>query len=88
MKNNSQKIINQLEFSYGLFVILPKIIFVCDFLPSSFKLKRVILLPWQNNYSNLKVTCHSKPNKFLRTKLLNNLLLAKYLIFVAVALIN
>ena len=35
---------------------------------------------WQNTYHNLSSTCHIKLELFLWTKLLENLLLAKYLI--------
>ena len=43
-------------------------------------------LPRQNTYPNLKTTCHIKLKFFLWTKLLEYLLLAKYLISVAVPL--
>ena len=39
---------SQLEFDYGLFTNLPRIIVARDFSPSSLKLKR------QNTYANLK----------------------------------
>ena len=42
----------------------------------------VSYLPWQNMHSNLKSTCHIKLKFFFWTKLLENLLLAKYLISV------
>ena len=42
-----------------------------------------IYLSWQNSYPNLKTTCHIKLNFFLWTKLLESLLLAKYLVSVA-----
>ena len=44
--------------------------------------KVVSYLSWQNVYPNLKTTCHIKLKLFLWTKLLENLLLAKYLISV------
>ena len=44
--------------------------------------KEVSYLSKQNTYPNLKTTCHIKLNSFLWTKLLENLLLAKYLISV------
>ena len=50
--------------------------------------KEVSYLPWQNKYPGLKATCHIKPKFFLRNKLSKNLLLVKYLISVATALIN
>ena len=43
-------------------------------------------LSWQNTYPNLKTTCHIKLKIFLWTKLLENLLHAKYLIYVAAPL--
>ena len=49
--------------------------------------KEVSYLCWQNTCPNLKTTCHIKLKFFLWTKLLENLLLAKYLISVAAPLI-
>ena len=80
------KTISQWEFDYGLFTNLPRIIFACNSSPSSFKLRRGILLSRQNTYPNLRTTCHTKLKFFLLTKLLANLLLAKYLISVAAPL--
>ena len=48
--------------------------------------KEVFYLSWQNRYPNLKTTCHIKLKIFLRTKLLERLLLAKYLTSVTAAL--
>ena len=48
--------------------------------------KEVSYLSWQNMYPNLKTTSHIKLKFFLWTKLLENLLLAKYLISVAAPL--
>ena len=48
--------------------------------------KEVFYLSWQNTYPNLKTTCHIKLKFFLWTKLLENLLLAKYLISAAAPL--
>ena len=45
--------------------------------------KRYPYLSWQNTSPNSKTTCHIKLKLFLWTKLLENLLLAKYLISVA-----
>ena len=47
--------------------------------PISFKLKRGILPPLTNKYSNWKTTCHTKSTISLWTKLLANKLLVKYL---------
>ena len=43
---------------------------------------------WQNMYPNLKTTCHIKLKFFLWTKLLENLLQAKYLISVCISMQN
>ena len=80
------KIISQWELNYGLFTNLPRIIVACDFSTSSFKLERGILLYWKNGYPNLKTTCHIRLKFFLWTKLLESLLLAKYIISAAVTL--
>ena len=80
MKKHFPKTISQWEFYYGLFANLPRIIVACDFSPSLFKLKRAILPLLKSRYSNFKTTCHVKLKFFLWTKLLDNLLLAKYLI--------
>ena len=65
---------------------LPKIIVAHDF-PSSSYLMEVFYLPWQDKYSNLKITCPIKPKCLWWTRLLGNLLLTKYFIFVAASLI-
>ena len=79
------KTISQWEFDYGLFTNLSRIIVACDFSPSS-NSEEVSYLSWQNTYPNLKTTSHIKLKFFLWTKLLENLLLAKYLICIAVTL--
>ena len=56
------------------------------FRPVHSNLKEVSYILWQNKYSNLKTPCHIKPKSFLGIKLLENLLLAKYLISVAATL--
>ena len=48
--------------------------------------KEVSYLSQQNKYPNLKTTCHIKLKFFLWTKLLENLLLVKYLLSVAAPL--
>ena len=50
--------------------------------------KEVSYLSWQNRYPNLKITCHIKLKLFLWTKLVENLLHAKYFISVAAPLIK
>ena len=64
---------------------LPRTIVAYDFSPSSFRLQRRYPFEIQNKYSNLKTACHIKPKFFLWTKHLENLLLSKYLLSVAVA---
>ena len=76
--------INQWEFDYGLFTNLPRIIVAFDFPPSSLKSKEVSYLSWQITHSNLKTTRHIKL-KF-SSELLENLLLAKYLISITARL--
>ena len=70
---------------YGLFTYLPRIIVACDFSPSSFKLG-ILPLSWQNKHPNMKTTWHIKLKFFLWTKLIEKVLLSKYLISVAAAL--
>ena len=48
--------------------------------------EEVFYLSWQNAYPGLKTTCHIKLKFFFWTKLLEKLLPAKYLIFVAATL--
>ena len=47
--------------------------------------KKVSYLPWQNQYPRLQTTCQIKPN-FLWNKLLENLQLEKYLIYLSLRL--
>ena len=80
-ENHSPKTISQWDFDYGLFTNLPTIIVACDFSPRT---QRRYLL--ENAYPNLKTTCHIKLNFSLWNKLLERLLLAKYLTFVTAPL--
>ena len=50
--------------------------------------QEVFYLHWRNTYSNLKAIFHINPKIFLSTKILQNFLLAKYLLSVAVSLIR
>ena len=72
------KTISQCEFDYDLFTNLPTIIAARNFLRIHSNSKEVSYLSWQNMYLNVKTTCHIELNFFLWTKLLKNLLLAKY----------
>ena len=82
------KTISQWEFDYGLFANLLRITVTCDFSQSYFKLRRHILPLLTKCVCNLKTTCHIMIKCFLWTKLLENLLLERYLISVAVPLIE
>ena len=82
------KTISQWEFDYGLFTNLPRIIIPHDFSRVHSNSKEVSYLSWQNTYPNLKTTGHIKLKFFLRTKLLENLLLAKYLVSATAPLSN
>ena len=84
------KTISQWEFdygNYGLLTNLTRIIVTClTFLWVYSNSEELSYFFWQNTYPNLKTTCHINLKFFLWTKLLENLLLAKYLISVAAPL--
>ena len=86
-ENHFPKTISQWKFDYGLFTNLLTIIVACDFSPSSLKLKRGILPLLTKWYCNFKTTCHINLKFLLWTKLLENLLLTKYLISLAAPLL-
>ena len=83
------KSMSQQQFDYELYTkwVVSKIrtSITRNFSASLFK---VSYLPWQNICSNIKTTGHIKSKFVLWTKLLQNLLLAKYLIYVAATLKN
>ena len=64
-----------------------KLLSLATFLQVHSNSKEVFYLPCQNRYPNLKTTCRFKLKFFLWTKLLERLLLAKYLIYIAATLI-
>ena len=66
--------------------IYRELLWLVTFLRVYLNSKEISYLPWQNTYPNLKTTCHIKLKFFLRTKVIENLLLAKYLISVTVPL--
>ena len=66
--------------------IYRELLFLTTFLRVHSNSKKEWYLPWQNAYLNLKITLHMKLKCFLWTKLLENLLLAKYLISVTAPL--
>ena len=70
----------------AFFTNLPRIIGAWHFSQIHSNSKEVSYLSWKNTYPNLQTTCHIKLKFFLWTKLLGNLLLAKYLITVAAPL--
>ena len=72
---------------YDLPLKLPKIVVVCDSSPSLFKLQSGILPLLIKLVFYLKTTFLSKLEFFLWTKLLENFVLAKYLIPITVTLI-
>ena len=59
---------------------------VATFIQVHSNIKEVSYIPWQNNYPNLKTTCHIKPKFFLCPRLLKKFLLAKYFIPVTMAI--
>ena len=73
------KTISQWEFDYGLFTNLPRIIVA--FIQTQRRYPTSL-----DTYPNLKTTCHIQLKFFLWTKIIENLLLAKYLISVAAPL--
>ena len=68
--------------------IYRELLSLTTFLRVHWNSKEVSYLSWQNTYPNLKTTCHIKLKFFLWTKLLENLLVAKYLITVTAPLSN
>ena len=66
--------------------IYPELLSLTTFLRVQSNSKEVSYLSWQNTCPTSKTTCHAKLKFFLWTKLLENLLLAKYLISVTMPL--
>ena len=83
------KTISQWEFAYKFtcLQIYRELLPLAIFLWVHSNSKEVSYFSWQNTYPNLKSTCHFKLRFFMWTKLLENLVLVKYLISVAAALI-
>ena len=86
MKNIFRKIKANGSLILACLHIYRKLLTLLTFLRVHSNSKVVSYLSWQNTYSNLKTTCHIKWKFFLWTKLLQKLLLAKYLISVAAPL--
>ena len=68
--------------------IYRELLFLTTFLRVHSNSKEVSYLSWQNTYPNSKTICHIKLKFFWLAKLLENLLLAKYLISVTAPLIT
>ena len=66
--------------------IYRELLSLANFLRVQSNSEEVSYLTRQNMCPNWKTTCHIKLKFFLRTKLLEKLLLAKYLIFATAAL--
>ena len=66
--------------------IYRELLSLATFLLVHSNLKEVSYLSWQNAYPNQKTACHIKLKIFLYTKLLENLLLPKYLVSVTAPL--
>ena len=68
--------------------IYRELLSLVTFLQVKWNSKELSYLSWPNTYPNLKTTSHIKLKFFLWTKLLENLLFAKYLISVAAPLMS
>ena len=68
--------------------IYQEFLLLATFLRIHLNSKEVYYLSWQNAFSNYETTCHIKLKFSLWTKLLENLLPAKYLISVAATLVK
>ena len=86
MKNISQKLQANENLIMSCLQIYRELLSLATFLRVYPNTKEVSYLSWQNAYPNLKTTCHIMLKCLLWTKLLENLLLAKYLISVTAPL--
>ena len=77
---------SQWEFNVACLQIYRELLSLTTFLRVHSNSKEVSYLSWQNTYPNLKTACHIALKLFLWTKLLENLLHAKYLISVTAPL--
>ena len=68
--------------------IYRELLSLVTFLQVKWNSKELSYLSWPNTYPNLKTTSHIKLKLFLWTKLLENLLFAKYFISVAAPLMS
>ena len=86
MKNISRKLETKESLIMACLQIYRELLPLTTFLRVHLNSKKVSYLSWQNTCPNSKTTCHIKLKFFLWTKLLENLLDAKYLISVAAPL--
>ena len=88
MKNIFGKLSANESFIMTCVQIYQELLLFLTFLQVHSSSKEVSYLSWQNRYPNLKINYCTKLKFSLWTKLLENLLLAKYFIYVAAALNN
>ena len=86
MKNIFRKQYANESFIMACLQIYQELLSLATFLRVHLNSEKVSHLSWQSTYPKLKTTRHIKLKFFLWTKLLENLLLAKYLISVAAPL--
>ena len=86
IKNTFRKLWANESLVMACLQIHRELLSVATFLRVHSNSKEVLYLSWRNTYCNLKTTWHIKVKFFLWTKLLENLLLAEYLISVAAPL--
>ena len=79
LKNISRKQQANKNLIMSCLQIYRELLSLATFLRVYSNTKEVSYLSWQSAYPNLKTTCHIMLKFFLWTKLLENLLLAKYL---------
>ena len=88
IKNTFQKLWAHESLFMGCLQIYQQSLSLATFLRVHSNLKEVSYLSWPYTYPNLKTTWHIKLKFFWWTKILENLLLAKYLISVVATLIR
>ena len=80
MKNIFRKLWGNESLTVACVQIYRELLSHATFLRVHWNSEEVSYTSWQNTYPNLSFTCHIKVKFFLWPKLLENLLLAKYLI--------
>ena len=86
MENIFQKLLANKGLIMACLHIFRELLSLATFLTVHSSSEEVSYLSWQNTYPNLKTACHIKLKHFLWTKLLENLLFARYLISVVIPL--